>query len=101
MEYNIVLMEKPLDEGCSKDEYVAMLDLLSGPEAIPLDVEGECSAAMGFINLLDAEWMDFELDPLKKFIKTILDDVDAESPDGTYEFPNRNGVSSILLTRTI
>lgn len=99
MEYNIVLIEKPLDAGITMDEIVQMYKLLSGIEAIPIEIQGEHSAAMGFINLTDAEYMDYDYTSLFELIEGVLDDIENESQSHTYEVPNKYGVSTIHLTR--
>jgi len=98
-EYNIILKQKPLDEGITLAELTEMYGMLSGVDALPLDIQGEHSAAIGIINLFDAELMDYDLSSLERFIKEILDDMEKESPDGIYEIDNGHGVSSIHMYR--
>ena len=98
-EYNIVLKEKPLDEGLTKEEVMDMFDLLSGAEAIPIEIQGESSSAMGFINLTDAEYMNYDYTALEDYISGILNDMEKEDEDCEYEIANNHGVSTIYLSR--
>ncbi len=98
-EYNIVLKEKPFDEGLTKEEVVDLFDMLSGPEAIPVEIQGESSSAMGIINLTDAEYMSYDYTALEELVKSILNDMDCESETCKYEVPNAYGVSTMYLSR--
>lgn len=98
-EYNIALLEKPLDEGLSKSEVMDLFDMLSGAHAIPIEIQGENSAAMGFINLTDAEFMDYKYDELERVVKEILNDMNKENPDCEYEVNNNCGYSTMYLSR--
>ena len=104
-EYNIVLVEKPLDEGLIAEECAKMFSLLSSTQAVPIEVQAEHSVAMGFVSLADEELMGYDLDPLADFIRNILNDMNNESTTGEYIFPHsdkeRHSVSYILLTRNL
>ncbi len=89
--FEIALIEKPGCEGLTKSEVTKLYDMLSTPEAFPIeigDING-CSAAMGFIAPEAAEELMYEYgqnSALGEFISSILDDSDEESEDGTYTF---------------
>lgn len=85
-EFNIVLKEKQLDEGLNIEEICDMYDLLSGTEAIPVEFQGEYSTAMGFINRLDAEFMDYDYSGLRGFVIDILNNIENETSNGEYIF---------------
>ena len=98
-EYNIVLKEKPLDEGLNKSEVMDLYDLLSGTDAIPIEIQGECATAMGFINLTDAEFMNYDYTELENVVKSVLNDMNNENPDCEYEVEHEHGISTIYLSR--
>ena len=98
-EYSIVLKEKPLDEGLTKAEIIDLFDMLSGVEAIPIEIQGENSAAMGFINLTDAEFFNFDYARIVNKVTKILNDMNLENPDGEYEVENNCGYSTMYLSR--
>ncbi len=89
--FEVALIEKPGDEGLTKAEVVKLHNMLSMPEGFPMeigDINGN-SSAMGFITPKAAEELQYEYDQsssLGQFISSILDDMDKESEDGTYEF---------------
>ena len=88
--YDIVLIEKPLDEGLTKQECDKMFDMISGQEAITLDIQGENSAAMGFISVSAAEKMEYNMSVLKMFVTNVLNDMGCESDTGEYTLSERN-----------
>lgn len=98
-EYNIALLEKPLDEGLSKSEVMDLFDMLSGANAIPIEIQGENSAAMGFINLTDAEFMNYDYTKLENFVKSVLNDMNNENDNCEYEVENNCGYSTLYLSR--
>ena len=89
--YEIAMIEKPGCEGLTRSEVMDLHDILSRPEAFPIeigDVNGN-SSAMGFITPQAAEELQYEYgqeSELGQFISSILDDMDKESEDGTYVF---------------
>ena len=89
--FEIALIEKPGCEGLSKSEVMDLHDMLSRPEAFPIeisDVNGN-SSAMGFITPQAAEELQYEYDQnseLGQFIASILDDMSKESENGEYAF---------------
>lgn len=98
-EYNIVLKEKPLDEGLNKSEMMSLYDLLSGVNAIPIEIQGEHSAAMGLINLTDAEFMNYDYSELEKVVKEVLNDMNQEKDSCVYDVKNNCGYSTLYLSR--
>ena len=86
MEFGAAFIQKPLDEGLTKSETMDLFDMLKGVQVIPLEVQSENATAMGFVNLTDAELMDYDLKPLEAFVREIISDVDKETNDGHYKF---------------
>lgn len=90
-EFEIAMIEKPGDSGLTKSEVMDLHDMLSFPEAFPIeidDVNGN-SFAMGFITPLAAEELSYAYDQesaLGQYIASILDDANKESEDCTYTF---------------
>ncbi len=99
MEYNIALLEKPLDEGLTKAEVIDLFDMLSGTSAIPIEIQAENSVAMGFINLTDAEFLNYDYTGLTNKVRAILNDMDLENEGCSYEIENGHGHSTIYLSR--
>ena len=98
-QYDIVLKEKQLDEGLDKSEIIALYDMVSGIDVIPLEITGKYSTAMGFINLTDAEFHSYDYTVIEQKVKDILDDMKKENPTCEYEIPNPYGISTIYLSR--
>ena len=80
----VALIEKPLDEGLTRGEVADLFDLLHGTSGIPIEIQAEHSTAMGFINLTDAEAMNYDYTALKELLVPIMNDMDKESPDHNY-----------------
>ena len=100
-EYGIALLEKPLDEGLTKAEIINLFNALSGVHAIPLEIQGENSVAMGFINLTDAEYMNYDYTKLKSVVRSVLNDMDNENSACEYAVENGHGESTIYLARDL
>lgn len=89
--FDIALIEKPVDQGLTRAEVMDLHDMLSEPEAFPVeigDTNGN-SSAMGFITPQAAEKLQYEYgqdSDLGHFISSVLDDMNKESEDGTYTF---------------
>ena len=89
--FEIALIEKPGCEGLTRTEVMDLHDMLSRPEAFPIeigDINGN-SSAIGFITPQAAEELQYEYgqdSELGQFISAILDDMTKESEDGTYVF---------------
>ncbi len=98
-DYGVALLEKPHDEGLSKDDVLFLFNKLSGVNAIPVEIQGENSTAMGFINLTDAEFMDYDYTELEKSVKEILNDMSRENESSSYECANKHGITTIWLGR--
>ena len=89
--FEIALIEKPGIEGLTRSEVMDLMDMLSRPEGLPIDIcdTNGNSSAMGFITPQAAEELEWEYDQnsdLGSFISDILDDMDKESEDGTYVY---------------
>lgn len=90
MEYGIALKEKPFVDGLNRSELTELFDCLDSIEAYPLELEArncECTA-MGFITPAAADILDYDYETsgLHDFIAMILDNINNESYDCTYEF---------------
>ncbi len=86
--FGITLIEKPNVDGLTKAEVMEMYDQMDGDEAYPLEIGGSETSAMGFITPEAAEILDYDYQEsgLNDFVTVILDDMNNESEDGTYEF---------------
>lgn len=86
--FGITLVEKPNVDGLTKAEVMEMYDQMNGDEAYPLEISGCETSAMGFITPEAAEILnyDYQESGLNDFVAVILDDMNNESEDGTYEF---------------
>lgn len=88
--FDIVLVQKPLDTGMTKEDVIDLFDALNTDEAFNIEIQDENSVAMGFITTKAAEKLnyDYEASGLNAFIKNILSDMNNESDDCTYQFNN-------------
>lgn len=84
--FDVVLIEKPGEEGLNKDEMLFLFDLIEG-EAYPMEVMATQveSSAMGLITAKAARKLNFEYSCLEHTIASILDDMSLETPAGIYE----------------
>lgn len=98
MEFSAAFIQKPLDEGLSEKEIIMLFKSLSGTHAIPMEIQAENAVAMGFVNLTDAEFMNYDLRKLEEFVKEIISDVEKENYVGWYEFPVEGvGVLNVFI----
>ena len=97
--YNVVLIEKALDEGMTKSEIFDLLDLVSGEEYNPIEIEGNNSVAMGFIDHEMDELIDFDHTQIKNFVREILNDMELENDDCSYEIDRVWGKITVWLSR--
>lgn len=86
--YDVVLIEKPLDEGLTRNNINQILDMIKGDEVFPLEVisDHQGSAAMGFITIEASDKLDHLYDGISYFIRQILEDMEKEFPDNQYEY---------------
>lgn len=86
--FEITLVEKSNVDGLTKAEVMEMYDQMKGDEAYPLEIRGCETSAMGFITPEAAKILDYDYQEsgLNDFVAVILDDMNNESEDGTYEF---------------
>lgn len=89
--FEIVLKEKPANEGLTKEEVMDLFDMLSGPFGFPVDISDNngVSSALGFIKDDAADDLNYEFDQsseLGQFISSILNDVKAETDNCMYTF---------------
>lgn len=90
MTFGIALIEKPGNEGLTRSDVIDLFDMLNGDEVYPIEimaVEHE-SSAMGFISPDAAESLDYDYEKsgLNAFIAGVLDDMEKESGNCTYDF---------------
>lgn len=100
--YSVALKEKPHDDGLTRKEIVELFDQLNGARAIPIEVQGFFSAAMGFVNLTDAELIDYAYlqgSDLYRFIEGILNDQESETETGEYVFSGEKTDITIRIQR--
>ena len=104
--FDVVLLERELS--LTKKDIADILSILpDGETFIPLEIEGEYSAAMGFITYEAADRIDFLTDKdhyFYSFIKSILDDMEKEKPLCVYtyeEVPEGEKPLRIMLTRDL
>ena len=90
--FNAAFIEKYGEDGLNREEVNKLLDMLpDGAKVYPLEMfarEAE-SSAMGFITPDAADRLDYDTSQhsgFGKFVSGILDDMDKESPDHTYEY---------------
>ena len=86
MKFDVVFFERELNKGLSRIEIDNLLNICRGNEVIPLEIQGENSVAMGFISLDMAKSMNYVYDDLEWRVKQILDDMDQETENHTYEY---------------
>lgn len=88
--YGIALREKEFEYGLSRNDIIDLFDMLGGLEVYPIELLcKEClSSAMGFITTEAAYSLDYDYERsgLHDFIANILNDMDNETEDCTYEF---------------
>lgn len=100
--YDIVLLEKPVDDALDFGEIKALWEKIKGEtkfdkkervDAVPVSFEGNNSVAMGFIRLGVA---DTNI-PIEKNVQKILNDMSKENANGIYQFGN----ISVFLSRDL
>lgn len=95
--FGVALIEKPLDEGINITDAIELFHKLHGVEAIPIEIEAEFSSAMGWINLTDAEILNYDTSNLKEFIRYILEDMERETTTGEYTYDNGNEIEILII----
>ena len=101
--FEIALLERPGEQGLTRDEITRLAACIDCDEMYPIEIEAREheSSAMGFIARTAAERLDFDYDELSAKIARILDDMTLESSDGVYVIPTENLMVRVLLTRNI
>ena len=97
---DIALIERQDIDGLTKPEVMDLFDMLSGTEAMPLEISGNSSVAMGFITTYAANKLNYQYgdgSALASYLSLILNDMNNESADGFYEFEGL----SIWMSRNI
>ena len=86
--YDVFLIEKPLDEALTKEEIMDAMDSMNTTSYIPLEIEAiyHESSALGFLSSEAMDKLDGDTSSLKKFISSILDDMNLETDVGEYSF---------------
>lgn len=99
--YDIVLAEKETGEGLKKSELDTIYKLLDGDEAIPIEVGGYYTSAMGLISMKTAEHLGYDYDRLIGLVQDLLSSED-EKPEkcrSVYALTHGYGEAKILLYR--
>ncbi len=88
--YDIMLLEKPLDDGLTRAEIIDMLDAMSFDEVSILEIDNPqgSSVAVGFITMPAFESISYDSSRLAEFIGNILGDISNENDLGVYDFQN-------------
>lgn len=84
--FDIVLIEIPLTNGLDVKNLSKMMSHLKNDQVFPLDIEAEFSNAIGFITTEVSCKLDYRHKGLETFIRSILEDMNLENPDGIYDF---------------
>lgn len=86
--FDIALIEKPDTEGLSKTEIAELMNHIDSSNGVyPIEISGTVSStAMGFISTTASEKLDHKHEPLKNYVRCILDDMENEDPTGVYKF---------------
>lgn len=95
--YDMVLIEKPIEEGLCRSDILKMLDNLKTDDLYPIEIDnkrGE-SVAMGFITSGYADTFNYDYAMLNEYIGDILADMELETQ--SHEYVLERG--KILLTR--
>ncbi len=104
VKYDVALLEKPGNEGLFREEITMLLDKLDTRQdqlsVYPMEIENSSgeSSAMGFITEEGADKLDYLYDNMSELgcrIRRILEDMDNERPDKTYQL----GEVTIFLDR--
>lgn len=93
--YDIVLVEKPLDEGLSKQEIIMITERLGGEMFIPFEVWGDFSTATGFCNQDVAEKAGYDLSAEEEYVMRILNDMTLEDEE-PHEYTGPDGVTILM-----
>ena len=94
--FDIALKQMPVEDGITKSDIIELLDIMKSEEVLPLDIDGENACAVGFLTIETADAINFNYHELIEFIRNILNDVDNESEDESYEFKTSNGETFTL-----
>lgn len=88
--FDIALREKDLESGLTKPDILDLYEMIKEEECYPIEFQGEFSAAMGFISTKAAETLnyDYETSGLADFIKGIVNNMERENADSSYNFQN-------------
>ncbi len=98
MKFDMVLIEKPLDEGLNPEELMTIGKMVNGDMFIPVEYNAEYSSAMGLISFKKAEELEYQYQNDSKLgveVRKILEDMELETEDHTYELEG----AKVLITR--
>ena len=102
--YDIVLIERELDDGLTPEEIIALVREFKDKAVIPVEFTGEFSTAMGFITQEKAEellYMYTEESDIYSKITEILDDMEKENGAGEYTFNVLNTDVRVSIRRDL
>lgn len=89
MQYDVVLLEKPIDEGLTRDEVMKMIGMADDEQFFPLEISNPngTSAAMGIMGAKTADRLaNVAHSGFVHFVESILDDMEKESETGEYVY---------------
>lgn len=88
--FDIVLLEKPDDEGLTRTNCMDMFDMLKEEEAYPIEINhpNMTSSAIGFIGKNADEQLNYSHEQLEKFVQNIINDINNENENCCYKFNN-------------
>ena len=89
--YELVMTEKPLNEGLTRAEILDLMDMLEGTEAIPFEMRNDYTAALGFISASAAEKVRRLMWGLDDHILLLLDSMVPYDYDGICEYQHSDG----------
>ena len=102
--FDVVLLEKPIDEGLTRAEIIDMLDVMVGDDYTVIEIENPewSSVAVGFITMTAYQEI-CDSDRFYNFIGNILCDMANENDLGVYEFQNTPEANplKVYLSRNI
>lgn len=89
MSFSLVLCQKSVDDGLTRDEVIRMMDKLpEGVQFLPVDLEVNEDCAMGFITMEFADRLDYSynVSGLTEFVADVFDRMDEGSREIACEF---------------
>lgn len=89
--FDMALIEKTLDEGLTREDITELSDRIGDTQVIPIKIQSEYSAAMGFISQKAMERMRCDLWEITECVKLILESMTPDDNDNRYEYRHSDG----------